>query len=277
MTSSRSAYVHSPLPIERELRWLFDPAASITIFDIGACEGEDAVRYARLFPNAAVYAVEPIPDNVARIHDTIARYGATTVTVLPLALSDSSGLSRMYVSSGSPPDIEATDDWDFGNKSSSLLAPDLHLEVHPWVRFNETISVETRRLDGICAERGIERVDFIHLDVQGAELMVLKGAGSSLSEVTAIWLEVEAVPLYRGQPLKGDVEEFLGARDFRKLKDTVGRVSGDQLWIHRAARRPPMGGRVSTAGRQLMSAVRRMPQLHGRGPFARAFSPLMVS
>lgn len=236
MTSDRSTYVSTPLPIERELLLLFDPDAPITIFDIGACEGEDAVRYARLFPRAVVYAVEPVPDNVVRLQATLTRHDATKVQVLPYALSNTPGSAVLHVSSGSPPGHRPTDDWDYGNKSSSLLAPEGHLEVHPWVRFETEITVPTHRLDAICADRQIERLDFLHLDVQGAELMVLEGAGSFLTRVTGIWLEVEAVPLYRGQPLKSDVEEYLEARGFTKVKDTVGDISGDQLWIRGSLR-----------------------------------------
>ena len=52
-----------------------------------------------------------------------------------------------------------------------------------------------------------------------------------LHGVKAIWLEVETVPLYWGQPLKADVERYLRARRFTKWKDTVDRISGDQLWV----------------------------------------------
>ena len=231
MTNDRDSYLTAPLPIERELSLLFDLDAQITIFDIGACEGEDAVRYAKLFPHASVFAVEPVPKNLERIHATLARYGATDVRVLPFALSDTSTVETMYVSSGSPPGHSSTEDWDYGNKSSSLLSPDAHLAVHPWVRFDSTIDVQTRRLDEVCLEQGIARLDFIHMDVQGAELMVLEGAGERLADLTGIWLEVEAVPLYRGQPLQSDVQVYLESQGFTLVKDTVGDISGDQLWI----------------------------------------------
>lgn len=137
----------------------------------------------------------------------------------------------LHVSSGRPPWADGTEDWDFGNKSSSLLEPGLHLSVHPWVEFTEVIEVSTRRLDRLCHDLGVTRIDFLHLDVQGAELMVLAGAGLLLADVTAIWLEVEAVPLYRGQPLAPDVEAFMRRHGFWKKRDTVDDVSGDQLWL----------------------------------------------
>ena len=233
MTDRLDVYINAPLPIERELRLLFRRDERITIFDIGACEGEDSVRYARRFPHSTVYAVEPLPANVERIEATIARYGTTNVRVLPIALSDLSGKAKMFVSAGRPPAVPASDDWDYGNKSSSLLEPDRHLEIVPWLHFDDVMEVETRTMADVCASNAIQRVDFIHMDVQGAELKVLDGLGPLLERVTAIWLEVEAVPLYRDQPLKDDVAQYLRARGFEMLKDTVDDISGDQLWVHK--------------------------------------------
>ena len=227
----RSTYIASPIPIESELHELLDSLAELTIFDIGACEGEDSVRYSRLFPAARIYAVEAVPSNVERCRATVSKYGARNVVIVPYALADTDGIHTMYVSSGSPPGVSRAGDWDYGNKSSSLLEPGLHQSIHPWVEFSERIQVETRRLDTVCDELGVKRIDFIHLDVQGAELMVLAGAGSYLADVAAVWLEVEAVALYRGQPLAAEVASFMRHRGFALRNDTVGPVSGDQLWI----------------------------------------------
>ena len=72
------------------------------------------------------------------------------------------------------------------------------------------------------------------MDVQGAELMVLKGAQSILSRIGAIWLEVESVELYKGQPLKNVIELFMKKSGFVKLVDTVNDIAGDQLYVSRA-------------------------------------------
>lgn len=232
-TGRLDAYINSPLPIDNELSSLFRRNAKITIFDIGACEGEDSVRYARRFPRSTVYAVEPLPANVELIKSTVERYGTKNVRVVPFALSDVRGTARMFVSAGRPPAVPDSDDWDYGNKSSSLLQPDRHLELVPWVHFDDVVEVETRTLADVCVEYGLRQVDFIHMDVQGAELKVLDGFGPLMKRATAIWLEVEAVPLYRDQPLKGDVQQYLSKRGFKLSMDTVGDVSGDQLWVRK--------------------------------------------
>ena len=45
-----------------------------------------------------------------------------------------------------------------------------------------TETVRLRRLDDVCREQGIQRIDFLKLDVEGHELAVLHGAGALLSD-----------------------------------------------------------------------------------------------
>ncbi len=148
----------------------------------------------------------------------------------------------MYVSSGKPHDLElAKTDWDFGNKSSSLLPPDKTLVIFDWLTFNDFCDVDTMRLDEFVNKHHICRIDLVHMDVQGAEMMVLKGAGRELDLISNIWLEVSNVSLYTGQPLQKDIEAFLNAKGFVKLLDTVDNFSGDQFWICKAWAEKKMG------------------------------------
>ena len=228
-----SQYVQRTLPIDSELRVLFPDDGRLTILDVGACEGEDSIRYQRRFPNATVYAFEPLPANAARARQNFEEYGTTSIRLEEIALGDTEGEARFHVSSGQPPGHES-DDWDYGNKSSSLLAPAQTLDRHTWLRFDDSIVVPVTTLAAYAAIREIEHIDLLHLDVQGAELKVLAGAGPALDTVSAVWMEVEAVPLYSGQPLQADIESFMTERGFIKVKDTVDDVSGDHLYIQPA-------------------------------------------
>ena len=73
--------------------------------------------------------------------------------------------------------------------------------------------VTLQTLDGWAAGAGV-RFDAAKLDVQGAELDVLRGAQDQLREIVALEVEVELNPIYRGQPLLGDVDRFLRDRGF---------------------------------------------------------------
>ncbi|MDB5145726.1 MAG: hypothetical protein JWQ66_4439 [Mucilaginibacter sp.] len=225
-------YVKSPLEIENTLLKLFDKNSEIIIFDIGACEGEDSIRYSNLFPDSKIFAFEPLSANIKKIESNILKYKKTNISLYPTALSNAIGFSPFYVSSGSPAGQENNLEWDFGNKSSSLLRPDKVKQEFDWLKFNSEIRIPTDTLINFCITNNIGQIDFIHLDVQGAELDVLKGAGNYINKIKSIWLEVEKISLYENQPLKRDVELFMKANGFVKIIDTVGNISGDQFYVN---------------------------------------------
>ncbi|MBL7900666.1 MAG: FkbM family methyltransferase [Bacteroidia bacterium] len=230
----RENYINSPVEIEKELLLLLERDKVNTVFDVGACEAEDSIRYAKLFPNAKVYAFEPRPDNIEKGKSSIEKHKIKSVVLENLALSDREGKADFFLSEGQPKGTEDIKDWDFGNKSSSLLPPSEEMKKHTeWLQFKSKIEVNTQRLEVYVKQKGIRQIDFMHLDVQGAELIVLAGAGTFLHAIQMIWMEVEAVELYKGQPLKQEVEAFMTERGFVNVLDTVNQVSGDQLYVNK--------------------------------------------
>jgi FkbM family methyltransferase len=216
---------------EKLLQQLFHQNDALTILDIGACEGESSIRYSKLFPQATIYSFEPIPSNFKQLQNNIQEYHTPHIIPFEFCLSDKTGNATMHVSSGKPKEFEQIEaDWDFGNKSSSLLQPDKALDYYGWLSFNQSCEVHAIRLDEFCRNHNIMNIDFIHMDVQGAEIMVLKGAGQTMDHIKNIWLEVSNVALYAGQPLQKDIEAFLQSNGFAKLIDTVDDFSGDQFW-----------------------------------------------
>lgn len=95
-----------------------------------------------------------------------------------------------------------------GPGMTSLLDPDPlalnHFQGFPqWGRVVQTVPVATHRLDDIAE---IERFDLLKMDVQGAELAVLRNASERLKDVVAIETEVSFIPLYKNQPAFGDID-----------------------------------------------------------------------
>jgi FkbM family methyltransferase len=232
---TRETYIKSPIPIKNDLLKFFDKNDQLIIFDIGACESEDAIRYAMLFPNSRIFAFEPREDNVEKSKKLIKSYDKKNIILEDLALSNTDGVADFFLSEGEPPELKNNETWDYGNKSSSLLPPSGEIEKHTgWLQFKKKTQVKTMRLDNYVKKNSIDLIDFVHLDVQGAELMVLEGGGIFLSKIKLIWMEVEAVELYKGQPLKNDVEQFMMKNNFSILQDTVNSVAGDQLYVNRS-------------------------------------------
>lgn len=99
---------------------------------------------------------------------------------------------------------------------TSLLEPDpdvlaLFHGFPDWGRVVATETVDTVRLDDVPETAG---ADLLKLDIQGAELMVLRHAEARLRDALVIQAEVGFLPLYKGQPLFSDIDIFLRARGF---------------------------------------------------------------
>lgn len=99
---------------------------------------------------------------------------------------------------------------------SSLFEPDEALaqnfhNLAPKLQVTDRVEVETHRLDDIPETAGAE---FLKIDVQGGELLVLEGARDRLSDILVVHTEVEFLPLYKGQPLFGDIDAFLRRHGF---------------------------------------------------------------
>ena len=85
-----------------------------------------------------------------------------------------------------------------------------------------TEKVETIRMDDLGSNI---TVDYLKIDVQGYELEIMRHGTTKLSNAAVIECEVEFLPMYRKQPLFGDVQCFLRDQGFvlHKLIDVGGR------------------------------------------------------
>lgn len=73
-------------------------------------------------------------------------------------------------------------------------------------KVHSTEDVQTTKLDDID---DIRSPDFLKMDVQGAELGVLKHGAKTLENCLAMQLEVSYFPLYEGQPSFGDIDVYM--------------------------------------------------------------------
>ncbi|NNC50949.1 MAG: FkbM family methyltransferase [Flaviramulus sp.] len=228
----RSSYIHTDSSLKKDLLKLFNKSDKLIILDVGGCEGEESIRYSRIFPDSSIYIFEPILSNQKLISKNILKYNANKIELIPFAVSDEDGFSQIHVSSGHPDYQPNNLDWNFGNKSSSLLQPD-KINSPNWLKFNEKTSIQTITLDSFLSLKKIEEIDFIHMDVQGAELKVLMGAKSYLKNIKTMWLEVSEVELYKNQPLRKDIESFMKSNGFCLVKSEIENKVGDQFYVNK--------------------------------------------
>lgn len=188
---------------------------AFTIFEIGALplEGETEPFHQILdfFPNSKVFAFEVDKELCNRLNKQTSK----NIKYYPVAL----GLTqetRTFYETNHP-------------MCASLFKPNEELisnyNCMEVAYLKSTTSVETVSLDFFCDNNDIHDIDFIKIDIQGAELEVFRGGTRNLSNIIAIVSEVEFVSHYINQPLFGDVCSFLSANDlmFHKFLSMSGR------------------------------------------------------
>jgi FkbM family methyltransferase len=109
--------------------------------------------------------------------------------------------------------------YDPGNKGcSSLLYPKNHI----FQMYQETISAQTITIDSLIKRNNFKYEDFqlLDIDVQGAELLVLRGAEELLKHVDYISLEVTFhSPYYYDNPFFEEILEFLNSKGFKNVEN----------------------------------------------------------
>ncbi len=145
-----------------------------TFVDVGANKGDFALLAAKSAGETGrVICVEPEPSNATWIRRNIELNGYRNITVCDLALSDHDGEALLHL----------------GTKSGfhTLLSGALQRDVGSLV-------VKTRKLDSLLEELGATKVDVLKIDVEGAELQVLKGAVETLRANPKIVLLIDIHP-----------------------------------------------------------------------------------
>jgi len=145
----------------------------MTFIDVGANKGDFTLLAAsRVGPQGRVLAFEPHPDNTYWLRQSIALNRFTNITLVEAALSNSNGRENLFEGSGS-------------GQHSLLKQAD---GQRAWC-------VNTYRLDDYLAAEGIDQMDAIKIDVEGAEWQVLEGARGTLQRCKpVVYLDVHQLP-----------------------------------------------------------------------------------
>jgi FkbM family methyltransferase len=180
---------------------LLPPLPRLKIVDVGAMSlGEGTLPYADLVKATPcdIIGFEPVQAEF----DKLSRHKNKGERFLPYFVGDGSkGMFR---------------ECNFA-MTSSLFEPNTRLlakfqGLEELVRVVKSYPVETTRLDEIPEVKG---ADLLKLDIQGAELLALRGGEKMLDDVLVIQTEVEFVELYQNQALFADVDAFLRGRNFQ--------------------------------------------------------------
>jgi FkbM family methyltransferase len=141
------------------------------VFDCGANQGIYTCAFAALVgPSGRVIAIEPQDYAVEAIRKNISINGFNNVVVQHSAVSDSEGSATLDVSRGA---VSASIIRDFGRQSAR--------------------TVHTVTLERVAEREGLDRVDLVKMDIEGAEYNALRGAEGLLAKYKPI-LVLEASP-----------------------------------------------------------------------------------
>jgi len=109
--------------------------------------------------------------------------------------------------------------------SSSLLEPFLISASHPDVSCIASFFIKTSTLDAEITQSQV-KYKVLVLDVQGAELEVLKGGVRTLQDVGYIFSEISTLELYRNNPLANQIEHYLEENGFVFAASSLNRNTG---------------------------------------------------
>jgi len=189
--------------IYKKLGKLVPQMESPVFIEIGAHIGTDTVNLLRILDrhhgdDYRYLAFEPDLRDHARLVGVIGVH--PQVDVFAWAIGDGSGTVPFYFSTGrNKRGREHTD-------SSSLMIPKDNVKLRPWMRFSKG-EVYQERLDSL----GLDRVDFIWADVQGAEMLMIAGGQKTFRRTHYLYTEYRhgRAQMYHGAPTLQEIQMAL--------------------------------------------------------------------
>ncbi|MGZ4000588.1 MAG: FkbM family methyltransferase [Mucilaginibacter sp.] len=129
-----------------------------TVFDVGANDGTYSLLLSEIFPKANIHAFEPVPDTYHIAEKALK--GKQNVALHQFGLYKENCTLYIYNDSNNP-----------NSQISSVYSEGL-VDFYATTELHK-LKIEVKTLDSFCEENGISSIDFIKIDVEGAELTVL--------------------------------------------------------------------------------------------------------
>ncbi len=140
------------------------------ILDAGAHIGLATLYFKKLYPTAKITALEPLPQNFALLEKNIFENQLTTVDLHQIALADQTGEADFF--------FDTTDQKWFSTASFSSGAWNHQQQ-------SQKISVQTQTLAYFLKES----VDFLKMDIEGAEQRVIESTGEKIKNIQHMIVE----------------------------------------------------------------------------------------
>lgn len=119
-------------------------------------------------------------------------------------------------------------------QSSSILNLKTHLLEYPYIHVINKIELFTKKIKTLYDTYKIEysKYNFLNLDIQGAELLAMKGMENIIDFFDYIYLEVNEKELYENCALLPEIDSFLKDKGFSRYEIIITDSGwGDALYI----------------------------------------------
>jgi FkbM family methyltransferase len=185
---------------EEEIIELFHPKEGDIVIDVGAHMGRYTITSSKYVgPHGKVIAVEAHPYNFKILQRNISLNRLTNVTAMKCAVYSKKDRLKLYL-----PDEE------LGYTMHHSLMTNYLISKYSEGIEKKYIEVEAYTLDNLLQISGINQVNWIKIDVEGAEYEVLRGAKEILSANRHIAILVEV----HGKDTYGPTMELLRSNNF---------------------------------------------------------------
>ena len=194
--------------IENFLTHIENKNKKFIIFDIGSRDCQQSIEFYNTFPNSKIYAFECNPNTLDICKKNIEPY-SDRITLIEGAVCDYDGNITFY-----PINQKKTiTTWEDGNPgASSIFKSNGKYTIETYIQ--DEIITKCHRLDSVMDKYDISKVDIIWMDLQGAELLALKGLGNHLQNVKYIHTEVSYKEMYSGQVMFDELNNYILSNEF---------------------------------------------------------------
>jgi FkbM family methyltransferase len=180
----------------------YDFDREIVILDIGSRDCLQAIEFTNYFKNSKIFAFECNPNTIPICKKNIESY--PNIILIDKAVNSYDGTCKFY-----PINQQKTiTTWKDGNPgASSLFKANGNYKPEKYVQ--DEIDVSCCKIETILHDYGIDKVDLVWMDLQGAEMIALKSLGIYIDSIDYIHTEVTHFEMYTGQNMFTDIHTFL--------------------------------------------------------------------